>query len=113
MNPKLFWLLTVILFVSIHRAEAQQAGKIPRIGLLQAGTSSAVAARTEAFRRGLRDLGYVDGKNIVIEYRYAEGKLDRLPSVAAELVRLKLAAIVTSGAAVTRAVKKQLRRFQS
>ena len=61
---------------------------------------------TEAFRQGLRELGYVEGKNIVIESRYADGKLDRLPALAAELVRLKVDVIVTGGRAVTRAAKE-------
>ena len=74
-------------------ADAQQAGKVYRIGFL-GGASPSVAARPlEAFRQGLRDLGYVEGKNIVIEYRYAEGKFERLPDLAAELVRLKVALI--------------------
>ena len=63
-------------------------------------------ARIEAFRQGLRELGYVEGKNIVIEYRYAEGKLDRLPALAAELVRLKVDVIVTAGPTATRAAKE-------
>ena len=61
-------------------AEAQQPKKVPRIGYLKRSSLSATAARVEAFRQGLRDLGYMEGKNIVIEYRYAEGKLDRYPS---------------------------------
>ena len=77
--------------------EAQQPTKVPRIGYLIASSPSAIAARTEAFRQGLRELGYVEGKNIVIEWRYAEGKLDRLPALAAELVRLKVDVIVTAG----------------
>jgi len=60
-------------------AEAQQSAKIPRIGYLVGASLSGTSARIEAFRQGLRELGYVEGKNIVIEYRYAEGKLDRLP----------------------------------
>ncbi len=63
-------------------------------------------ARTEAFRQGLRELGYVEGKNIVIEWRSAEGKLDRLPALAAELVRLKVDVIVTGGPTATRAAKE-------
>jgi hypothetical protein len=77
----------IMLFPS---AEAQQPRKIPRIGYLGAVSPSANAVRIEAFRQGLRELGYVDGKNIVIEWRFAEGKLDRLPALAAELVRLKV-----------------------
>ena len=82
------------------RAEAQQA-KVPRIGFLVAGPASAVSARVEAFRQGLRERGYVDGKNIVIEYRYGEAKLDRLPALAAELVQLKVSVIVTGGSQAT------------
>ena len=67
---------------------------------------SAIAARIEAFRQGLRELGYVEGKNIVIEWRFAEGKLDRLPALAAELVRLKVDVIVTGGSTATRAAKE-------
>ena len=78
----------------------------PRIGYLTGASLSANAARIEAFRQGLRELGYVEGKNIVIEWRYAEGKLDRLPALAAELVRLKVDVIVTGGPAATRAAKE-------
>ena len=65
-------------------AEAQQPAKVPRIGYLAGGSLSSISNRTEAFRQGLRELGYVDGKNIVIEWRSAEGKLDRLPALAAD-----------------------------
>ena len=92
-----FWLLATILLVTVPFAEAQQAKKLPRIGYLSAGSPSTNSARIEAFRQGLRELGYVEGKNIVIEYRYAEGKLDRLSELAAELVRLKVDVIVTTG----------------
>jgi len=85
--------------------EAQQAKKIQRIGYLTSATPDGQSARIEAFRQGLRELGYVEGKNIIIEYRYAEEKLDRLPALAAELVRLKVDVIVTGGAGNTRAVK--------
>ena len=97
MNPKFFWLITAILLVSFQRAEAQQPKKVPRIGFLYAGSPSGQLARAEAFRQGLRELGYVEGKNIVIEYRHAEGKYDRLPRLAAELVRLKVDLIVVAG----------------
>jgi len=84
MNSKyLFWLLTTVLLTTAPSVEAQQAKKVPRIGYLTIESPSAFSTRAEAFRQGLRELGYVDGKNIVIEYRYAEGKLDRLPALAA------------------------------
>src|SRR5215831_7771545 len=86
--------------------EAQQAMKIPKMGLLFATSPSVSPARVEAFRRGLRELGYQEGKNIVIEYRYAEGKLDRLPAFASELIGLKVDVIVTSGPQATRPAKK-------
>jgi putative ABC transport system substrate-binding protein len=79
-------------------AEAQQPTKIPLIGRLGASDSP---ERTEAFRQGLRELGYVEGKNIVIEWRDAEGKSDRLPALAAELVRLNVDVIVTGGGQAT------------
>jgi putative ABC transport system substrate-binding protein len=77
-------------------AEAQQAAKIPRIGILSPFDRSSAARNVEAFRRGLRELGYTEGNNIAIEYRFAEGKFDRLPDLAIELVRLNVAVIVTS-----------------
>ena len=92
--------------ITVVFAEAQQPKKIPRIGYFQAPPFSAVAARTEAFRQGLRELGYVEGKNIVIEYRSAEGKSERVPALAAELVHLKVDVIVTGGSILTRAAKE-------
>ena len=89
MNTKSLWLLTVFLLACSHLAEAQQP-KIARIGYLTGAPVSAITLRTEAFRHGLRELGYVEGKNIAIEWRSAEGKFDRLPALAAELVRLKV-----------------------
>jgi putative ABC transport system substrate-binding protein len=106
MNRKLLWLVTVLFLASIYLAEAQEPKKLPRIGYLAASSLSALSARSEAFRQGLRELGYVEGKNIFIEYRSAEGKLDRLPALAAELVRLKVAVIVTTGPTSTRAAKE-------
>jgi len=98
--------LCAMLFTLCFSAEAQQSTKIPRIGYLSVTSASSVAARTEAFREGLRELGYVEGKNILIEYRYAEGKFDRLPVLAAELVRLKVDVIVTAATSPTRAAKE-------
>jgi ABC-type uncharacterized transport system substrate-binding protein len=97
-------LLTVLL--PAVSTEAQQPTKSPRIGFQSAAMRAALSARIEAFRQGLRELGYVEGKNIVIEYRYAEGKLDRLNEFAAEFVRLKVDLIVTAAPSSTRAVKK-------
>jgi putative ABC transport system substrate-binding protein len=88
-------------------AQAQQPTKIPRIAYLTANAPSANTAIVGAFRQGLRELGYVEGKNIVIEWRFfVEGKADRLPALAAELVRLKVDVIVTAGATNTRAAKE-------
>jgi len=87
-------------------AQAQQPPKTPRIGYLTGSSVSAITDRTEAFRQGLRDLGYFDGKNMVIEWQSAEGKVDRLPALAAELVRLNIDIIVTTGASPTRAAKE-------
>jgi ABC-type uncharacterized transport system substrate-binding protein len=107
MSKKIFiWLLTTFLLIAVSSAKAQQPAKVPRIGWLTGSSLSAQAARHEAFRQGLRELGYVEGKNIVIEYRNTEGKLDRLPSLAAELVRLKVDIIVTTSPAPTRAAKE-------
>jgi putative tryptophan/tyrosine transport system substrate-binding protein len=78
-------------------AQEYKAGKVYRIGYLGVTTASAHARYVEAFRLGLRDLGYVEGKNLAIEYRWAEGKYDRLPDLAAELVRMKVDLIVTHG----------------
>jgi putative tryptophan/tyrosine transport system substrate-binding protein len=99
-------LVVVVLLALGVTAEAQQPKKVPRIGSLYAGDPSTQSARIEAFRQGLRDLGYVEGKNIVIERRYAEGKYDRLPALVAELVRLKVDIIVTGGGPATRAAKE-------
>jgi putative ABC transport system substrate-binding protein len=108
MEKKFFLFALAILFLtSVHPADAQQPAKIARIGFLIA-TSASVSDRLdrlEAFRQGLRELGYIEGQNIRIEYRYAEGKLDRLPALAAELVHLKLDVIVTGGSTSNRAAK--------
>jgi ABC-type uncharacterized transport system substrate-binding protein len=98
--------LSAVLFAHCVPATAQQAKKIPRIGFLSGSSRSAVSVRVEAFRQGLHELGYVEGKNIVIEWQYADGKLDRLPGLAAELLHLKVDVIVTAGPQVTRAAKE-------
>jgi len=98
--------LATFFLTTASLAHAQQSKKIPRIGFLLATSASANAARNEGFRQGLRELGYLEGKNIIIEWRYGEGKPDRLAAVAAELVRLKVDIIVTGGASSTRAAKE-------
>jgi len=86
-------------------SSAQPAGKIRRIGFLGTGTAAGTAGWLEAFRDGLRDLGYVEGRNLSIEYRWADGQYERLPELAAELVRLKVEVLVTHGTPGTRAAK--------
>jgi putative tryptophan/tyrosine transport system substrate-binding protein len=95
-----------LLFAVCTSAEAQQPTKIPRVGHVLAASPSAVPARMEAFRQGLHELGYVEGKNIVIEWRSAEGKLESLPALLAEIVRLKVNVIVSGGPESTRAAKE-------
>src|SRR5215475_11234456 len=87
--------LVALLFAVSFPAEAQQPAKIPRIGFLGASSASFYSARIDTFRQGLRELGYIEGKNIAIEYRFADGKIERLPELAAELVDLKVDIIVT------------------
>jgi ABC-type uncharacterized transport system substrate-binding protein len=99
-------LLVGLALASVHLAEAQQPTKIPRIGFLAAVSLSANSARFEAFRQGLRELGYIEGKNIIIEWRSSEGKADRLPALAAGLVRLKVDMIVSGGSTATRPAKE-------
>jgi len=102
------WSLRIALplswFCLIGSVEAQQA-KIPQIGFIGGASASFLADRLDAFRRGLRDLGYEEGKNIVLEYRYGDGKLDRLPELAAELVQRKVDVIVSGGPSATRPAK--------
>ncbi len=101
-------LLFILIFVQAFAqapVDAQQAARVSRIGFLISPTASFISFRVAAFRQRLRELGYVEGKNIVIEYRYAEGRLDRLPDLAAELVGLKVDVIVTVGPASRAAMK--------
>src|SRR5215471_2304426 len=88
--------LSALLFALCGPVEAQQSGKVPRIGFLDNSTASGSAVLLEAFRQELSKLGWVEGKNITIEYRFAENKPERLPELAAELVHLKVDLIVTS-----------------
>jgi putative ABC transport system substrate-binding protein len=98
--------LCAMLFAFCSSAEAQQPKKVPRIGFLSAGDAARQSIPSEAIRLALRELGYIEGQNIAIEYRYAEGKQDRYPEIAAELVRLKVDIIVaTGGNVLVRAAK--------
>src|SRR5215471_8542990 len=100
-------LVVVILLAVGVTAGAQQPGKIPRIGFLGNSTAALEENLVEPFRQGLRDLGYVEGRNILIEYRWAEGKYERFPTLIAELVAQKVDIIVTAGTPASLAVKKQ------
>ena len=95
-------LAVVLVATMLPAVDAQQR---PRVGFLSANSAAAMAARSEAFRGGLRELGYVEGDNIAVEYRYAAGKIDQLPALAADLVRLKVNVIVTEGTTATRFAK--------
>jgi putative ABC transport system substrate-binding protein len=107
-NRKWLGIVAIVIALGIcgARAEAQQPTKIPRIGFLTASSVPVISARLDSFRQGLRELGYVEGKNIVVEDRYAEEKIDLLPALAAELLRLKVDLIVTAGPQSTRAAKQ-------
>jgi putative ABC transport system substrate-binding protein len=99
--------LSAMLFALCVFAHAQQPGKIPRIGYVRVvGFPSTPAPNVEAFRRGLRDLGYIEGENIVIEFRYAEGKPDRIPSLVAELVQLKVDVLISGDDPTIRVAKQ-------
>ena len=100
-NRKLLGLPVIALVLAMFCAvaQAQQPKKVPRIGYLSSFDPATESARSEAIRLALRELGYIEGQNIATEYRYAEGKLDRFPELAAELVRLKVDIIVAAGGA--------------
>jgi ABC-type uncharacterized transport system substrate-binding protein len=105
MKKILVW-LPVIFSVANVSAQAQQPTKVPRLGFLTQSSASAVAGRIESFRQGLRELGYVEGKNIIIEWRSADGNNDRLPALAAELLALKVDVMISPGPGVTRVLKE-------
>ena len=96
MKTKITVLLFYFVFVLTLPVQAQQKSKMPRIGVLEANSEAVAAARIEAFRHGLRELGHFEGQNIAIEFRYADGKLDRIPGFAAELARLNVDVLVVS-----------------
>jgi putative ABC transport system substrate-binding protein len=93
----LIWLLVTVFLTTAPPAEAQQPKKVPRIGILTSADLARESTRSQAIRPALRERGYIEGENIAIEYRHAEGKLDRLPELAAELVRLKVDIVVAAG----------------
>jgi putative ABC transport system substrate-binding protein len=98
--------LSALLFALCIPANAQTAKKVPHVGVLAGGSAVSDAARIAALRQGLRELGYVEGQNIVIDYEYADGKTNRLTELAARLVHLKVEVIVTAGPSATRAAKQ-------
>jgi putative ABC transport system substrate-binding protein len=105
MNKKiLVSILAFVIVAFVHPAYAQQPKKVPRIGVLHSGSPSSTAAQRDAFRQGLRDLGYIEGQNITVEHRYAEGAAE-FPNLAAELVRLKVDVIVVPSTAGAQAAK--------
>src|SRR6266436_1678135 len=99
------WLLATLFLANVSLAAAQQAGKVFRIGFLDASTASGSAVLLEAFRQELTKLGWIEGKNVTVEYRFAEQKPERLPELAADLVRLKVDLIVVFGGAEALAAK--------
>ena len=100
-NPRWWGIFVIVFAIEFGHgvAWAQQPKKVPRIGYLSPSDPARESTRSEAIRLALRELGYIEGQNIAIEYRYAEGKLDRVPELAAELVRLKVDIIVVAGGA--------------
>jgi putative ABC transport system substrate-binding protein len=107
MNKRItLWLLATLFLANVLLADAQQTGKVPGIGFLDASTASGMAGLLEAFRQELSKLGWIEGKNITIEYRFAEQKRERVPELAADLVRLKVNLIVASGTPSAFAAKK-------
>jgi putative tryptophan/tyrosine transport system substrate-binding protein len=100
------FIITLGVLLGSLAAQAQQAGNVYRIGFLGNSTAALEANLVGPFREGLRDLGYIEGRNVLIEYRWAEGKYDRFPALIGELLALKVAVIVTAGTPATLAVKK-------
>jgi ABC-type uncharacterized transport system substrate-binding protein len=102
-------LLVGLILAFVHLAEAQQPKRIPLVGVLVAGSPTSMATRIKAFQQRLGQLGYIEGRNIVVEYHYAEGKYDRITAFAADLVRSKADVIVTWAIPVTQVVKDATR----
>jgi putative ABC transport system substrate-binding protein len=111
-SKSLFWLLTTVLLTTIPLAEAQQPKRVPRIAYLSLLDPAGESTRSEAIRLALRERDYIEGQNIAVEYRYAEGKQDRVPELAAELVRLNVDIIVAAGGNVAvRAAKNATKKI--
>ena len=106
MNKKLFSIVALLVLAIGTFAEAQQAGKIPRIGFLDSSTASGMAVLVETFRQELSKLGWIEGKNITIEYRFADQKFERILELAADLVRLKVDLIVVTEGQAALAARK-------
>jgi putative ABC transport system substrate-binding protein len=107
MQAKFFvYILAAVLLTTLDRAHAQQQAKVPRIGYVTPTAADPTSPRIKAFQQGLRELGYIEGKNIIVEYRFAEGNPERFPDLVAELVGLKLDIIVVQNSALARAAKK-------
>ena len=104
MNTKLFCIVTFLFLTAITLAEAQQTPKIPHVGILFVGGRD--QPHLESFKQGMREHGYTEGKNVFFEYRYAEGKYDRLPDLAADLVEKKMDVIVTTSSISAQAARK-------
>ena len=112
MSGKIFvWLLTTVLLSTAPPADAQQTKKVARIGVLSQSNANFMSTQLEAFRQGLRAFGYVEEQNIAIEYRYAEGKIDRLPDLAVELVRLKVDVIAATSTPAVLAAKNMTKEI--
>src|SRR5215510_9892235 len=109
MNKIIVAFMAILALTFVYEAEAQQVKKIPRIGVFFPGFPATFTPRTEAFLQGLRELGYVEGKTITIEWRWTEDRAERIPELAGELVRLNLDLIVVDSTRVTQALKKVTR----
>src|SRR5688572_754334 len=99
-------LLSLVLVAVPLAAEAQRVNKVYRVGFLGAASAAQYARQIEGMRQGLRDLGYIEGQNLVIEFRWAEGRYERLPALAVELVRLNVDLLITHGTPGSRAAKQ-------
>ena len=114
MKPKAsFWLIATLLLTISLLAEAKQVEKVAKIGWLTSGSPIGTDVRSEFLRRKLSRLGYIEGKNLAIEFRSSEGKVDRLPRLADELVRLKIDVIYASSATIALSRRKLLKRSRS